>query len=81
MSEIPRHWRMNLQMYTLTGEVCPKCDEKIFPPRDNCPTCNKHLGPFNKDPFFVELAVQKETDRLKTLDKIRNELALQSQNA
>ena len=37
--EIPRHWRLKKQRYALVGEVCPHCDEKIFPPRDVCPHC------------------------------------------
>jgi hypothetical protein len=37
--EIARHWRLNSQRYQLIGEVCPKCDGKIFPPRDICPYC------------------------------------------
>jgi uncharacterized OB-fold protein len=37
--DIPRHWRLNKQRYALTGEVCPHCQAKIFPPRDVCPEC------------------------------------------
>ncbi len=37
--EIPRHWRLRKQRYALTGEVCPHCEGKIFPPRDVCPHC------------------------------------------
>lgn len=37
--EISRHWRLRKQRYGLTGEVCPHCDAKIFPPRDVCPEC------------------------------------------
>ena len=37
--EIPRHWRLKKQRYSLVGEVCPHCDHKIFPPRDICPNC------------------------------------------
>jgi uncharacterized OB-fold protein len=37
--EIHRHWRLRKQRYSLVGEVCPHCDEKIFPPRDICPEC------------------------------------------
>lgn len=37
--EISRHWRLRQQRYSLVGEVCPHCDEKIFPPRDVCPHC------------------------------------------
>lgn len=34
--ETPRYWRLNKQKYRLIGEVCPHCEEKIFPPRDIC---------------------------------------------
>ena len=37
--DIPRHWRLQKQRYTLTGEVCDHCDVKLFPPRDICPEC------------------------------------------
>lgn len=37
--ENPRHWRLKKQRYSLIGEVCSKCDVKIFPPRDVCPEC------------------------------------------
>jgi uncharacterized OB-fold protein len=37
--EISRHWRIRQQRYGLVGEVCPHCEEKIFPPRDVCPNC------------------------------------------
>ncbi len=37
--EIPRHWRLKKQRYALVGEVCPHCENKIFPPRDICPNC------------------------------------------
>jgi uncharacterized OB-fold protein len=37
--EVPRHWRLKRQRYSLIGEVCPHCDAKIFPPRDVCPEC------------------------------------------
>jgi uncharacterized OB-fold protein len=39
--EIPRHWRLKQQRYSLVGEVCPHCDAKIFPPRDICPQCGQ----------------------------------------
>ena len=39
--EISRHWRLRKQRYSLTGEVCPHCDAKLFPPRDVCPECGK----------------------------------------
>jgi uncharacterized OB-fold protein len=39
--EIARHWRLRRQRYALTGEVCPHCSKKIFPPRDICPSCGE----------------------------------------
>lgn len=36
---IPRNWRLQQQRYRLVGEICEKCGEKIFPPRDVCPGC------------------------------------------
>jgi hypothetical protein len=39
--EISRHWRLRQQRYALVGEVCPHCEEKIFPPRDVCPHCSQ----------------------------------------
>jgi len=37
--EVPRHWRLKKQRYSLVGEVCPHCNAKIFPPRDICTEC------------------------------------------
>ncbi len=37
--EVPRHWRLKQQRYSLVGEICPYCDAKIFPPCDVCPEC------------------------------------------
>jgi uncharacterized OB-fold protein len=36
---IAQNWRLRNQRYALVGEVCDKCGEKIFPPRDVCPYC------------------------------------------
>lgn len=36
---VPRNWRLRQQRYRLVGEVCERCGEKIFPPRDVCPGC------------------------------------------
>ncbi len=45
--DIPRHWRLNKQLYGLVGETCPHCSAKIFPARDVCPEC----GGEAKEPF------------------------------
>lgn len=37
--EIARHWRLKGQRYALVGEVCHHCENKIFPPKDICPSC------------------------------------------
>jgi uncharacterized OB-fold protein len=39
--EIARHWRLKRQRYSLVGEVCHHCENKIFPPRDICPHCGQ----------------------------------------
>jgi len=39
--EIPRHWRLQNQRYSLVGEVCSRCGGKLFPPRDVCPECSE----------------------------------------
>lgn len=41
------YWRTGPQRMSLTGEVCPHCAAKLFPPRDICPHCG---GPA-KEPF------------------------------
>jgi hypothetical protein len=37
--EIPRHWRIRKQRYSMVGGVCPSCETKMFPAREVCPTC------------------------------------------
>lgn len=39
--DIPRHWRLRKQRYSMVGEVCGHCDAKVFPPRDICPECGE----------------------------------------
>ena len=41
---IASYWRTREQRLTLTGEVCPHCGVKLFPPRDICPECSGHAG-------------------------------------
>jgi hypothetical protein len=38
---VPQFWRLQNQNYRLVGEVCKRCGNKIFPPRDVCPECSK----------------------------------------
>lgn len=45
--EIPRHWRLRKQRYSLVGEVCPHCNARLFPPRDICPECGQDA----REPF------------------------------
>ena len=37
--QVARHWRTQQQRYALVGEVCERCECRIFPPRDICPEC------------------------------------------
>ena len=38
--DMPRHWRLNEQRYSLRGTECLPCGAKLFPPRPICPDCN-----------------------------------------
>ena len=61
--EVPRHWRLRQQRYTLVGEKCPHCDEAIFPPRDVCPHCGG--GTLIKN---LEVIVRKTLVKSTSLD-------------
>lgn len=39
--QVSNYWRLKNQRYSMTGEVCPHCESKIFPPRDICPDCGE----------------------------------------
>lgn len=43
-----RLWRLNGQMRSLKGEICLRCGEKQFPPRD-LGLCGHFIGPANVD--------------------------------
>ena len=38
---VPQFWRLQQQNYRLVGEVCNRCGNKIYPPRDICPDCQQ----------------------------------------
>lgn len=66
--EVPRHWRLRKQRYTLQGEVCPHCEGKIFPPREVCPHCgNQSQTTFNygkSEPVYTFVPVAETTSRV-----------------
>ena len=37
--EIARYWRIRQERYCLKGEICTRCNKKIFPPKGVCPYC------------------------------------------
>lgn len=39
MNSMPKNWRLRQQRYRLVGEICERCNARIFPPRDVCPAC------------------------------------------
>ncbi len=41
--EVPRHWRLQRQRYSLIGEICPRCETKMFPARDICLGCSQEV--------------------------------------
>lgn|GEM_PF-6249076 len=38
--EVPKHWRLQEQRLTLTGDRCKACNIPTFPKRDICPKCS-----------------------------------------
>lgn len=40
----PLCWQSHLQRTRLTGEICPACRARLFPPRDVCPECSQPAG-------------------------------------
>lgn len=37
---VPNLWRTKEQRYRLQGEVCPACNQTVFPPKQVCPHCH-----------------------------------------
>lgn len=50
--EVPQHWRLNAQRYSLTGTVCENCGTAHFPPRAVCPNC-AHAAEAELEPIPV----------------------------
>ncbi len=61
--EVPRHWRLQKQRYLMVGEVCPHCEEKVFPPREACPVCAEKMI---MDGYPVQEAVEADAAGLKS---------------
>lgn len=59
--EIARYWRLQQQRYRLVGEICPHCEEKIFPPRDICPNCHGEVKIDNAHQFSGKGEVYSHT--------------------
>jgi Rubredoxin-like zinc ribbon domain (DUF35_N) len=51
----PEIWRNQKVEYGLWGEICPYCDELIFPPRDICPGVG-----CGKNTFTLPLTTREE---------------------
>lgn len=58
--DVPRHWRLLKQRYTLAGEICPQCQTAIFPPRAVCPTCSKEHKDFSIVKNEVKYSIDAE---------------------
>jgi len=56
--EVPRHWRSQKQRYSLTGEVCLKCQSLVFPPRAVCPVCGGEEPQPEAQPVEEAIALQ-----------------------
>ena len=40
---VPELWRTTRQRYSLRAEICPHCEEAVFPPRAVCPHCRREM--------------------------------------
>lgn len=40
---VPELWRTTRQRYSMRAEICPHCEEAIFPPRAVCPHCRREM--------------------------------------
>ncbi len=40
---VPNLWRTKRERYSLVGQVCAKCCNAIFPPREVCPHCHASM--------------------------------------
>jgi hypothetical protein len=40
---VPELWRTTRQRYSLRAEICPHCEEAVFPPRAVCPHCHREV--------------------------------------
>lgn len=36
---VPTLWRTKEQRYRLQGDLCPSCNQTVFPPKPVCPHC------------------------------------------
>ena len=59
--EIPRHWRLQKQRYSMRGEVCMRCGAPSFPARPVCPNCGGTINPVelvSNELYTVDLYMQ-----------------------
>lgn len=54
--EIPRHWRIRKERYSMVGGACPNCETKMFPVRSICPTCGHGAHSFGISSQETQLA-------------------------
>jgi uncharacterized OB-fold protein len=47
--EVPRYWRQRQQRYSLTGKVCPQCNEKFVAARPVCPHCGYPINTYSQE--------------------------------
>lgn len=51
--EIPRHWRLKKQRYSLVGDRCPMCNTPHFPPIAVCPDCRETVDKGQNTPINI----------------------------
>ena len=55
---VPNLWRTKKQRYSLQGEICPACQNALFPPRQVCPYCHHGAAPAGQVTHNIEACVE-----------------------
>ena len=57
---VPNLWRTKKQRYSLQGEICPACQNALFPPRQVCPYCHHGAANISHPAHVVDDCVETQ---------------------
>ncbi len=75
--EVPRHWRLQKQRYSLIGEICPHCETPMFPPRPICVACGDLVHPLEENKPQAYIVTENMTSKELSIGEHR-EVAVDS---